>query len=108
MGYKLHDKCYETVFDFNVAFAQECAKIGGQGSSAIFYTCTATPDYVTIQGISAVNGSMYTPFNYVPQQIACDYAGNPIFTNPDIIEMSWMVVYVLAVAFAFRVFYKAL
>lgn len=102
MGYKLHDQCYETLFDFHVAFAQECSKIGGQGTSAIFYTCVATPDYVTIQGYSAVNGSAYTPFNHNPQQISCTYQAPKSFTNADVVDLSWLVVGVWVVAWGIR------
>ncbi len=102
MGYEFKGVCYETLYKFHIQFAQECYKASGSGLSAQFLSCTATPDYVTLQTLTLANGTWSTPVNYNPQQIACTYQPPKVFSNADVVELSWLVVGVWVAAWGIR------
>lgn len=109
MGYKFQGICYETLYDMHSAWSDYC-HASGSGLGSYFMACKAdsAAGSVEIKMLAVSSGVQNgSTWYFNPQQIACDYASNPIFSNADIVEMSWMVVYALSVAFAFRLFYKA-
>lgn len=102
MGYKLHGACYETLLDMHIVYAQECSKVGGQGTGAVFYYCTASETDVVIQGVVLSTGATYTPYSHTPQQIACTYEAPVTYTLSDMVELSWLIIGVWVVAWCAR------
>lgn len=107
MGYKFHNQCYDTLFDFHLAFAQECFKVSGAGLGAQMLSCTAdTGGYVVMQSYQLSNGTYGTPWNYTPQAVTCDYLPPP--TMSDSIELAWLIVGVWVVAWGFKKMMEAI
>lgn len=103
MGYKFHGQCYETLYDFHVAFAQECFKVAGSGLATNMLSCTAdSGGYVVMQSYNIDQGTSGTPWNYTPQQISCTYEPPKVFSNADVVELSWLVVGVWVIAWGIK------
>lgn len=103
MGYRFQDQCYETKQEFLDALAQSCYKAGGSGGLTSFYvTCTSNTDTITVQGYSLNAGTPQTAWSYIPQSIACTYQPPKVFSNADVVELSWLVVGVWVAAWGIR------
>lgn len=103
MGYKYQTVCYDTLYDFHAAFAQNCHASGSGQLGAIYLSCTANSGgYVVMQSFNAANGTPGTAWNYTPQAIEC----NPTLINQT--AFMWELTLILVAGFAIRAIIKAL
>ena len=85
------------------ALSQTCtAPSGAAGLSSYFTVCTANADNITVQAYSLTNGTPQTAFIITPQLIACTYQAPKVFSNADVVELSWLVVGVWVAAWGIR------
>ncbi|MBP6058247.1 MAG: hypothetical protein KA524_07535 [Nitrosomonas sp.] len=102
MGYKFHSICHDTLYDFHVAFAQECFKLSGGGLTTTMINCTADPGgYVIMQSYNVTNGTSGTPWNFTPQAVTCD----PSLLNQT--ALMWELALILIAGFTIRAIIKA-
>lgn len=104
MGYKYLNQCFETKQEFLDYVAQGCfAQNGGSGAlSSYMITCSSNSDNITIQPVLISNGTMPAPYTFTPQIISCTFQPPKIFSNADVVELSWLVVGVWVVAWGIR------
>jgi hypothetical protein len=103
MGYKFQDKCYETKFDMHFAFANECQASGSAALGSLYLSCTADPaGHVIMQSYTVSNGNPGTAWNYYPQEVTCTYEPPKVFSNADVVELSWLVVGVWVTAWGIK------
>ncbi|QOJ23595.1 MAG: hypothetical protein HRU78_07990 [Gammaproteobacteria bacterium] len=104
MGYRFQNQCYETKQEFLDALAQNCyvSASGSGGLGSFFTTCTSNSDNITVQSYTLTNGTAQTPWTLTPQLIACTYQAPKVFSNADVVELSWLVVGVWVAAWGIR------
>jgi len=102
MGYKYQAVCHDTLYDFHVAFAQNCHASGSGQLGAIYLSCTAdSGGYVVMQSYNASNGTPGTAWNYTPQAIPCEVS----LTNQT--GFMWELALILIAGFSIRAIIKA-
>lgn len=104
MGYKYNNICFETQAEALQYVSDSCSVVlGGTTNASWVAYCKVNGSSINfLYGLLSTSGTNTSPFVYTPIFPACTFEASKVFSNADVVQLSWLVVGVWVVAWGIR------